>query len=384
MNKSKIIRNRRQNGFTIVSNVARLEKSISFRALGLLTYLMGLPEGWSITIESLATVKTDGRTSVTAGLNELMNVGFLQRTRRYENGRFVCYDYIISDEKDFSTTQQDTAANIDDYQQTVDYRNTESGKPEYGKPESGNTESGKPDFSISDFRKPDHLYNKEDNNKDYNKHTVDLKIDSAGEVDKPSEHKQEVNTPTAPKKDKYADTAISIITELNTVTSRNFRQTDANMKYIRARLREGFTPDDFNAVIAFKTSQWSARADMKAYLRPETLFGAKFDAYLQEARQAQAARPVVEEGASGAYANYLKYAAKYSALGASALLTQSEHHNLTEGEALSLYRRTFTKHELTALFHKAHEEANEAVRRGQAVRVADVFKRLTNEASRPK
>jgi hypothetical protein len=58
------------------------------------------------------------------------------------------------------------------------------------------------------------------------------------------------------------------------------------------------------------------------------------------------------------------------------LLTQSEHHNLTEGEALSLYRRTFTKHELTALFHKAHEEAQEAVRRGQAVRVADVFKKL--------
>jgi uncharacterized phage protein (TIGR02220 family) len=371
MNKSKIIRNRRQNGFTIVSNVARLEKSISFRALGLLTYLMGLPEGWSITIESLATVKTDGRTSVTAGLNELMNVGFLQRTRRYENGRFVCYDYIISDEKDFSTTQQDTAANIDDYQQTVDYRNIESGKPE-----SGNTESGKPDFSISDFRKPDHLYNKEDNNKDYNKHTVDLKVDGAGEVDNPSENKQKVNTPTAPKKDKYADQTISIIEELNTVTGRNFRQTDANMKYIRARLREGFTSDDFSAVIAFKTSQWAARADMKAYLRPETLFGAKFDAYLQEARQAQAARPVVEEGASGAYANYLKYAAKYSALGAAALLTQSEHYNLTEGEALSLYRRTFTKYELTALFHKAHEEAQEAVRRGQAVRVADVFKKL--------
>lgn len=384
MNKSKIIRNRRQNGFTIVSNVARLEKSISFRALGLLTYLMGLPEGWSITIESLATVKTDGRTSVTAGLNELMNVGFLQRTRRYENGRFVCYDYIISDEKDFSTTQHDTAANMDDYQQTVDYRNTEVEKPEYGKPESGNTESGKPDFSISDFRKPDHLYNKEDNNKDYNKHTVDFQVDGAGEVNKPSENKQKVNTPTAPKKDKYADQTISIITELNTVTGRNFRQTDANAKYIRARLREGFTPDDFSAVISFKTAQWAQRPDMKAYLRPETLFGAKFDAYLQEARQALAARQVVAEGASGAYSAYLKYAARYGNLGADALLTESEHHNLTEGEGLNFYRRTFTKAEMNVLFIKAHEEANEAARRGQAARVADVFKRLTNEASRPK
>jgi uncharacterized phage protein (TIGR02220 family) len=219
----------------------------------------------------------------------------------------------------------------------------------------------------------------------YYKHTVGLATDGECEVEicehkqevnKPSENKQKVNTPTAPKKDKYADQTISIIEELNTVTGRNFRNTDANMKYIRARLREGFTPNDFSAVIAFKTSQWASRADMKAYLRPETLFGAKFDAYLQEARQAQAARPVVEEGASGAYANYLKYAAKYSALGAAALLTQSEHHNLTEGEALSLYRRTFTKHELTALFHKAHEEAQEAQRRGQAVRVADMFKKL--------
>jgi uncharacterized phage protein (TIGR02220 family) len=367
--KSRIIRSEHKEGYTVISNQCRFDKTISFKAQGILMQIMGYPPNWVINVEHLKKTKTDGKTSIYAGLNELIRAGYMKRERRYEKGRFVCYDYFVSDEKIFIQDNQEQAADLTEYDQNTEVKNTVFRKPE---------------FSNSEFRKPEHLYNKEDNNKDYNKHTVDLKVDGASEVDKTSENKQKVNIPTAPKKDKYADQTISIITELNTVTGRNFRNTDANMKHIRARLREGFTPDDFDAVITFKNAQWSARADMKAYLRPETLFGAKFDAYLQEARQAQAARPVVEEGASGAYANYLKYAAKYSALGASVLLTQSEHHNLTEGEALSLYRRTFTKHELTALFHKAHEEANEAVRRGQAVRVADMFKRLTNEASRPK
>ena len=367
----RIIKSKRKSNFYIMSHIARNDSSISFKAFGLLSYLMGLPEDWEIHVSHLVKVKKEGREAVYAAIKELINAGYMKRIDvRDEDNKFVRVDYLVSDEKIFTSQPEELA-------DEKDYDIPESGKAVYGKAVNG----------LPVYGKADYIYNIEDTNKE-DTNTVDLKVDGAPEgdnpVDKPSENKQEVNTPVAPKKDKYADQTISIIEELNTVTGRNFRQTDANMKHIRARLREGFTPDDFNAVITFKNAQWSARADMKAYLRPETLFGAKFDAYLQEARQAQAARPVVEEGASGAYANYLKYAAKYSALGAGALLTQSEHHNLTEGEALSLYRRTFTKHELTALFHKAHEEAQEAVRRGQAVRVADVFKRLTNEASRPK
>ena len=51
---------------------------------------------------------------------------------------------------------------------------------------------------------------------------------------------------------------------------------------ISARLREKFTIDDFKVVINNKTADWKNDANMKQYLRPETLFGTKFESYLNQ------------------------------------------------------------------------------------------------------
>lgn len=48
---------------------------------------------------------------------------------------------------------------------------------------------------------------------------------------------------------------------------------------IHARLAEGFTEDDFKVVIDKKCADWIG-TDMEQYLRPETLFGTKFESYL--------------------------------------------------------------------------------------------------------
>lgn len=60
---------------------------------------------------------------------------------------------------------------------------------------------------------------------------------------------------------------------------------------VRARVREGFTVADFKAVIDFKVDQWGADEKMSEYLRPETLFGTKFESYLQNATKSR--EPVV-------------------------------------------------------------------------------------------
>lgn len=74
-----------------------------------------------------------------------------------------------------------------------------------------------------------------------------------------------------------------IIDYLNDATGKHFRHnTDKTKKLIKARIREGFTVDDFKRVIDTKTKQWSKDKKMKIYLRPETLFGSKFEAYLNE------------------------------------------------------------------------------------------------------
>jgi uncharacterized phage protein (TIGR02220 family) len=52
---------------------------------------------------------------------------------------------------------------------------------------------------------------------------------------------------------------------------------------INARIKEGFALDDFKTVIDKKAAEWLTDTKMNQYLRPETLFGTKFESYLQQA-----------------------------------------------------------------------------------------------------
>ena len=72
-----------------------------------------------------------------------------------------------------------------------------------------------------------------------------------------------------------------VVEYLNQKTGKNFKHTSkVTQRHIRARLAEGFTVSDFKQVIDKKCSDWLRDQKMKEYLRPETLFGAKFESYL--------------------------------------------------------------------------------------------------------
>lgn len=72
-----------------------------------------------------------------------------------------------------------------------------------------------------------------------------------------------------------------VVEYLNQKTGKNFKHTSkVTQRHIRARLAEGFTVNDFKQVIDKKCSDWLRDQKMKEYLRPETLFGTKFESYL--------------------------------------------------------------------------------------------------------
>ncbi|MDU0452311.1 conserved phage C-terminal domain-containing protein [Staphylococcus chromogenes] len=73
-----------------------------------------------------------------------------------------------------------------------------------------------------------------------------------------------------------------VIDYLNQQTGKHYKSTTKkNQTVIRARTDEGFNLDDFKKVIDNKVSEWKG-TDMEKYLRPETLFGAKFEGYLNQ------------------------------------------------------------------------------------------------------
>lgn len=56
----------------------------------------------------------------------------------------------------------------------------------------------------------------------------------------------------------------------------------ATQRLISARTNEGFTVNDFKKVIDIKVANWKDDPKMSKYLRPATLFGTKFEGYLNE------------------------------------------------------------------------------------------------------
>lgn len=77
-----------------------------------------------------------------------------------------------------------------------------------------------------------------------------------------------------------------VIDYLNQKTSKDFKSTTKKTQdLIKARLREGFKEEDFKKVIDIKTAEWGKDSKMQQYLRPETLFGTKFESYLNQNSQ---------------------------------------------------------------------------------------------------
>ncbi|MGK8937151.1 conserved phage C-terminal domain-containing protein [Staphylococcus epidermidis] len=76
-----------------------------------------------------------------------------------------------------------------------------------------------------------------------------------------------------------------VIDYLNQQTGKNYKSTTKkNQTVIRARIDEGFSLDDFKRVIDNKVAEWKG-TNMEKYLRPETLFGTKFEGYLNQELQ---------------------------------------------------------------------------------------------------
>ena len=88
-----------------------------------------------------------------------------------------------------------------------------------------------------------------------------------------------VASDNAEKYDK--ETITEIIDYLNEKAHKSYKpNSKATMRHINARLNEGYTLSEFKQVIDNRCAAWLGTEKMEQYLRPETLFGSKFESYL--------------------------------------------------------------------------------------------------------
>ena len=219
----KTVVNKKAN-FTTIHNKLISDSSISLKAKGIMLYMLSKPVGWNYNPKDIANNSKDGLESVYSGLKELIEAKYISR-RKNKDGTV---DYFVFEDKEEN--------NIIDYQE----------KPNQEKP---NQEKPNQDFA-------DVLIIKDSNNTEYSKKELNNK-----------ENIKEIN---------------EVVNHLNEKAGTKYKSSSKNTtKHIKARINDGYTLEDFKTVIDKKCSEW-LNTDMEKYLCPDTLFGSKFEKYLNQ------------------------------------------------------------------------------------------------------
>ena len=112
------------------------------------------------------------------------------------------------------------------------------------------------------------------------------KSEQLQEVEQDNQQQSNNNVTTLSKKKEKDNNIYSLVIDyLNKKASTNYRASTKNTQsFINARVSEGYTVEDFKKVIDSKSKEW-LNTDFEKYLRPATLFGTKFENYLNEANK---------------------------------------------------------------------------------------------------
>lgn len=136
------------------------------------------------------------------------------------------------------------------------------------------------------------LINNEIINNELNLNNKDCEIYKDREENKGKENKKEkscrADATTVCVADSTSDKLPykEIINYLNSKTGSNYKATtEKTRKLIKTRFNEGFNLQDFYTVIDKKTLDWLRDENMSKFLRPETLFGNKFEGYLNQKKR---------------------------------------------------------------------------------------------------
>lgn len=236
-----IVRVNKTSDYTVMSNTHLRERGMSLKAKGLLTIMLSLPDDWDYSVRGLVAICSEGEHSVETALLELKKFGYLQVVKlmpnETESGR---YEYVY---EVYETPRNEQQSLNDSEKQETQKQGVENVPLVWG-----------------DYRGVSNL---SDN--------TSLGI----QVNRESNTKNIYNT------------CASIVDYLNAKAGTSFhRNSKAAQKHIAARLNDGYVYEDFVKVVNRKCDEW-LETELQKFLRPETLFGAKFESYLVGLPQAR-------------------------------------------------------------------------------------------------
>lgn len=213
--------------YTVMSNRHLREKEMTLKAKGLLSLMLSLPETWDYSINGLCAICTENEAAIKSTLKELKQFGYLTIEKKMPN----------------------------------------------------ETESGRIEYIYNIYEQP-HL-NQPIEKQEVEKQEVENQPLEFQPIENPTQLSIDKSITKESNKNKSNTEDYKIIVlYLNEKAHTNFRPSSrATQQHIHARLQEGYTVEDFKRVIDRKCAEWMG-TEFQQYLRPATLFGTKFENYL--------------------------------------------------------------------------------------------------------
>lgn len=264
----QIIKRTKNDSYTTICNTALRDKNLSLQAKGLFAYIMALPDTWKIYVKEIQNHSTNGKDSHRTAFTELLKHGYLIKKQiRTEDGRMDGTEYTLIENPEICGL-------------------TESGKPANGKIACGfpapinnlplrstkrsnlpPTPEGEHTGQIFDLKTNDI--------------SADFKVASMDDIynDVISVSKKDLSFDKLPSSVKrFTTEAVDFFNK--TIKSKFKVKNKSTLKLIVDRLLDGYSLKDFQKVILNQNAIWKDDEKMRQYLRPSTLFGNKFENYL--------------------------------------------------------------------------------------------------------
>lgn len=104
---TEIVRVVKDRNFTVIDNRYLRRNDLSWRAKGILTYILSLPDDWVININEIQTHATEGSTAFRSGWNELKDKGYVARyaVKDKKTKKILRWETIVRENVDLSVNK---------------------------------------------------------------------------------------------------------------------------------------------------------------------------------------------------------------------------------------------------------------------------------------
>jgi len=103
----------RDNPYVMIDKRIAENTSLSWKAKGILFYILSRPDDWEVNAEDLINRSSDGATAVYSGIRELRRAGYIELVKMRLNGKFTCNVYRVFEKPTSPLTENRDMGNRD-------------------------------------------------------------------------------------------------------------------------------------------------------------------------------------------------------------------------------------------------------------------------------